>query len=132
MEDSRHGRVDPRWLLALSAIEFAAFAFTLSMSGGFDSRYLVMYYCAVAVFALVFTSPWLVFSYTTAMAAVYTSLCLVVGDGVDLGQMEEKELFYRLLGMYGVALSVNLITRFEADAPAGGGAAGAGAEPPAD
>ena len=107
------GRVDPRWLLALSAIEFAAFAFTLSMSGGFDSRYLVMYYCAVAVFALVFTSPWLVFSYTTAMAAVYASLCLVVGDGVDLGGMEEKELFYRLLGMYGVALSVNLITRFE-------------------
>ena len=107
------GRVDPRWLLALSAIEFAAFAFTLSMSGGFDSRYLAMYYFAVAVFALVFTSPWLVFSYTTAMAAAYASLCLVVGDGVDFGRMEEKELFYRLLGMYGVALSVNLVTRFE-------------------
>ena len=27
--------------------------------------------------------------------------------------MEEKELYYRVLAMYGVAMSVNLITRFE-------------------
>ena len=47
------------------------------------------------------------------MAAVYVCLCLVVGDGVEFGQTEEKELFHRLLGMYGVALSVNWITRFE-------------------
>ena len=45
--------------------------------------------------------------------AVYVFLCLVVGDGLDFGQQEEKELFYRLLGMYGVAVSFNLITRFE-------------------
>ena len=107
------GRVDPRWLLALSAMDFAAFTFTLSMSGGFDSRYFAVYYFAAALFAWVFTSPYLVVTWTTMVGSVYVCLCLVIGDGVDFGQMEEKELFYRVLGMYGVALSVNLITRFE-------------------
>ena len=33
------GRVDPRWLLALSALDVACLALTLSMSRGVDSRY---------------------------------------------------------------------------------------------
>ena len=35
-----------------------------------------------------------------------------MGDGVDLAQQDEKGIFYRVLSMYGVALSANLI-RFE-------------------
>ena len=107
------GRVAPRWLLALSAMDAAAIACSMSLSGGFDSRYFAMYYFAIAMFAWVFTSPYLVFSGTTVAIALYVCICLVAGDGVDLGLMEEKELFYRVLGMYGVAVSVNLITRFE-------------------
>ena len=107
------GRVDPRWLLALSAMDVAMFSFTMFMSGGFDSRYFSMYYFAVALFAWVFTSPYLVFSWTTMVVAIYVGICLMVGDGVDFGQMEEKELYYRVLAMYGVAVSVNLIIRFE-------------------
>ena len=107
------GRADGRWLFALSAIDAAALAFTMSMSGGFESRYFVMYYVVVAMFAWIFTSPYLVLFWTTMLAAVYTVLSLTVGDGVDFGQQEEKELFYRLLALYAVAVSVGLITRFE-------------------
>ena len=107
------GRVAPRWLLALSVLDVAALSFSLSLSGGFDSRYFPMYYYALALFAWIFTSLFLVLAWTTMTAALYAALCLVVGDGVDFGRMEEKELFYRVLVMYGVAVSVNLITRFE-------------------
>ncbi len=107
------GRVSPRSLLALSAIDAAAFTFTLSMSGGYDSRYFPLYFLPISLFAWVFTSPYLVFSWTTMMAGIYVSVCLVAGDGVDFGQQEEKELFYRVVAMFAVAMSVNLTTRFE-------------------
>ena len=107
------GRVDRRWLLLLSAIDAACITFSLSLSGGFDSRYFPLYYFAVALFAWVFTSPWLVLSWTAMVAAVYLTACLLVGGGVDLGQQEEKVLFYRALVLFWVAVSVNLVTRFE-------------------
>ena len=107
------GRVDPRWVLALSALDLAAITFTVSMSGGIDSRYFPMYYFVVGVFAWFITSPYLVFSWTTLVVVIYVAVCLVAGDGIDLAQQDEKIIFYRLLGMYGVALSANLLTRFE-------------------
>ena len=109
----KSGRVDPRWLLALSALDVACLAFTLSMSGGFGSRYFPLYYFAVAVSAWLFTSPYLAFSWTTMVVVTYVAVCLVAGDGVDLAQQDEKVIFYRVLGMYGVGLSVNLLYRFE-------------------
>lgn len=107
------GRVEPGWLLALSAMDAAGVSFSTWLSGGFDSRYFGMYYCVIAMFAWVFTSPYLVFAGTTVAVGLYVGICLVAGDGIDLGLMEEKELFYRILGMYGMAVSVNLITRYE-------------------
>ena len=109
----RSGRVAPRWLLVLSVIDIACLSLSVSLSGGFDSRYFPMYYFALAMFAWIFTSPWLVFTWTTMTAAIYVGICLTTADGIDLGLMEEKALFYRLLVMYGTAVSVNLITRFE-------------------
>ena len=107
------GRVDLRWLLALSGLDLACGTFTTWMSGGLDGRYFPMYYLAVALFAWLFTSPWLAFSWTTLAVALYVAVCLVAGDGVDVGQQEEKVLFYRVLGLYLVAVSVNMVTRFE-------------------
>ena len=107
------GRVDLRWLFALSVMDIAIVSFSLCLSGGFDSRYFPMFYLAVALFAWVFSSPWLAFSWTTAVVVIYTVICLSVGNGVDFGQQEEKELFYRLLPLYAVAMSVNMVTRFE-------------------
>ena len=107
------GRAAPRWLLAISALDVACVTLSVSLSGGFDSRYFAIYYFAAALFAWLFTSPVLVFSWTTMMGAIYVALCVLVGDGLDLGEQDEKALFYRLLGLYGVAVWVNLITRFE-------------------
>ena len=50
------GRVNSRWLLLLSALDVACMAFTLSLSGGLDSRYFPMYYFALSLFAWLFTS----------------------------------------------------------------------------
>ena len=107
------GRVDPRWLFVLSVMDVAMLSLSLSLSGGFDSRYFPLVYFALALFAWVFTSPYLVISWTTAVVFLYVSLCLMVGDGVDFSEQEEKVLFYRVLAMYGTAVSVNMITRVE-------------------
>ena len=107
------GRVDPRWLLALSALD--AFSLTLStwLSGGMSSRYFPMYYFAVALFAWQFTSPYLALSWTTLVAGVYLAVCVFAVEGVHPAQQDEKALFYRVLGLYGVAMSANLVARFE-------------------
>ena len=106
-------RVSMVWLLVLSAMDVAMVSFSVSLSGGFDSRYFVLYYPAAAMFAWVFTSPMLGLSWATLAAAVYVTVCLVAGDGLDLGQHEEKVLFYRLLALYGVVGFVSVLTRFE-------------------
>ena len=72
-----------------------------------------MYYFGVAVFAWLFTSSYLAMSWTTMVALVYVSVCVTVSNGVDLTEHEEKILLYRVLSMYGVALSANLVARFE-------------------
>ena len=107
------GRVDARWLLGLSALDVAALSFSVSMSGGLESRYFPMYYFAVALFCWLFTSSYLAMSWTTMVAAVYVLVCLLAGDGLQVAEQEEKALFYRVLVMYGVAVSANLVTRFE-------------------
>ena len=113
------GRVDRRWLLLLSAIDAACLTLSLSLTGGFESRLFPLYYLAVVLFAWVFTSPWLVLSWTTMVTPLYLTACVLVGHGVDLvrqdefGQQDEKVLFFRVLVLFWVAVSVNLVTRFE-------------------
>ena len=106
-------RVKPMWLLALSAMDVAMLSFSVSLSGGFESRYFVVYYPVVAMFAWVFTSPYLGIFWATLVAVVYTTLCFTVGSGVDMDMQDEKILFYRILGLYGVVGFVNILTRFE-------------------
>lgn len=111
---SRRGdKISLGWLITLSAIDVVALTFSISLSGGFDSRYFVMYYIIVSGFALIFTSPYLVLIWTTMLALVYVSICLAVGDGIAFVLHEEKELYYRLIALYAVAMSVNMVTWFE-------------------
>ena len=106
-------RVSRLWLFVLSVLDVALVSFSVSMSGAFDSRYFVMYYPMAALFAWVFTSPLLGFSWTTMVVGIYVALCLGVAGGLDFGLLEEKALFYRVLSLYGVAGFVNILTRFE-------------------
>lgn len=107
------GTVRPRWMLALSVMDLAAISFSVSLSGGFDSRFFVLYYPMIAMFALVFASPFLGFPWATLTSAVYVTLSLVVGDGLNFEEYEEKHLYYRVLAMYWVVGCVSLLARFE-------------------
>ena len=105
----------PAWLLGLSAMDLAGISFSVSLSGGFNSPYFPLYYFAVAMFAWVFTAPRLALSWTTLVVAVYSTLSVLVGPGLDLEAKEERSMAYRVAALYAVSGAVSLITGFERD-----------------
>ena len=109
----RRGTVQPAWLLGLSALDVAAISFSVSLSGGFNSPYFVLYYFAVAVFAYVFTSPRLVLPWTTLVAVIYSVLSVAVEPGLDIAGKEEQHLFYRVVALYAVSAAVGIIAGLE-------------------
>ena len=102
-----------RWALALSTMDAAMITAGLVISGGFSNTFFVLYYPALAMFAVVFTSFRLSLAVVTAVAAVYAALSLAVEPGVDFESKEEKVLFTRIIVMYAVVAAVNLVSRFE-------------------
>ena len=106
-------RVTRRWALALSAMDVAMLTGGLAISGGFANTFFVLYYPALAMFAVVFTSFRVSFAWVTMVAVIYAVLSLMLGQGVDFQIKEEKVLFTRIVVMYAVVAAVNLISRFE-------------------
>ena len=102
-----------RWALALSVVDATGITAGLAISGGFSNTFFVLYYPALAMFAVVFTSWRLSLVAVTLVALVYATLSLAVAPGVDFGIKEEKVLFMRIIGMYAVVAAVNLVSRFE-------------------
>ena len=82
-------------------------------SSGFQNSFFVLFYPALAMFAVVFTSFRLSFAWATMVAVVYAALSLVMEPGVEYGIKEEKILFTRIVVMYAVVAAVNLVSRFE-------------------
>ena len=109
----RSGTVKSAWLFMLSALDVVAISFSASISGGFNSPYFAMYYVALAVFAYVFTSPWLVLSWTTLVAVIYSVLSFTVEPTLDLAGKEEQHLFYRVVALYAVSAAVGIIAGLE-------------------
>ena len=106
--------VTRRWALALSTIDvLTATAGIVVSSSGFQNTFFVLYYPALAMFAVVFTSFRLSFAWVTMVAVVYAALSLVMEPGVDFEIKEEKVLFTRVVIMYAVVAAVNLVSRFE-------------------
>ena len=101
------------WALALSAMDVIAVTAGLAISGGFNNGFFVLYYPALAMFAVVFSSFRLSLSWVTMVAIVYAVLSLVVEPGLDFETKEEKVLFARIVVMYAVVAAVNLVSRFE-------------------
>ena len=101
------------WVLALSAMDAAMITAGLAISGGFQNAFFVLYYPALAMFAVVFSSFRLSLSWVTMVAIVYAVLSLVVEPGLDFETKEEKILFTRIVVMYAVVAAVNLVSRFE-------------------
>ena len=106
--------VTRRWALALSAMDAAMItAGIVISSSGFQNTFFVLYYPALAMFAVVFTSFRLSFAWVTMIAVAYAALSLVMEPGVDFEIKEEKVLFTRIVVMYAVVAAVNLVSRFE-------------------
>ena len=106
-------RVTRGWGLALSAMDAAMITAGLVISGGFSNTFFVLYYPALAMFAVVFTSFWLSFSWVTMIAVVYAALSLGTEPGIAFEIKEEKVLYTRIVVMYAVVAAVNLVSRFE-------------------
>ena len=102
-----------RWILALSAMDNTLITAGVVIGGGFGTFGFLAYYPSLALFAVIFSSLWVIVAWTTITAAVYVAAILAVGSGLDLGAGDEKVLAGRLFAMYAVAVSVNAITRFE-------------------
>ena len=102
-----------RWALALSVVDMVGITAGLAISGGFSNTFFVLYYPALAMFAVVFTSFRLSLVAVTLVALVYATLSLVIASGLDFDLREEKVLFTRIVGMYAVVAAVNLVSRFE-------------------
>ena len=102
-----------RWPLALSAMDAVMLTAALAISTRFQNEFFVLYYPALATFAVVFTSFRLSFAWATMVAGAYAALSLALEPGVNFEMKEEKVLFTRIVVMYAVVASVNLISRFE-------------------
>ena len=102
-----------RWMLFLSAIDVALITVGVVIGGGFTSFIFLVYYPALAAFAVVFSSLSLSLASTTMAAVAYAVVCLMVGSGIDLDAGKEKVLVARLALMYTIVLVISFITRFE-------------------
>ena len=102
-----------RWLLILSAMDFALITIGIVLQRGFEGFLFLAYYPALALFVLVFPSLWLGLAWTTMTAVVYAFLSVRVGLGLDIVAGDEKVLLARVAAMYVLVVCVSLIVRFE-------------------
>ena len=105
-------RVTWRHVFALSVLDLTFVTATV-VDGGYDTFWFVGYYAALAAFAAVFTSPLLNLTWTTIAASIYVGASLAVGSGMALDGVDVKALYVRVVGMFGVVLAINFITRFQ-------------------
>ncbi len=103
----------PTWLLALHGTDLLAVGVGILVTGGFHSSFVNFCYPALAMFAVVFTSAWLTFGWTTLTAAGYSALCFTVGTGMDFSAQQEQVLFTRVVAMYAISMAVNLVARYD-------------------
>ena len=103
-----------RWMLALSALDVFIITAGTAVGGGLNHNlFYLLYYPSLAWFAVFFSSFRLSFVWATAVAMSYAIVCLTVGMGLDFEAKEEKVLFGRIVVMYAVVASVNLLARAE-------------------
>ena len=103
-----------RWLFIQCAVDVILVTIATALDGGFSHHFFhLLYYPALAGFAVFFTSFRLNMAFVTMVATLYIIMSLTVGDGVDVQASGEKTLLARVVVMYAVGALVNLILRFE-------------------
>jgi len=111
----RSGRiVTLHLMLGISATDMVLITVAMVVGGGFSHFFFyLLYYPALAWFAVFFSSFRLSFSWATLMAILYTAVSLTVGDGLDLEARDDKALIARIAVMYAVVGIVSLVARSE-------------------
>ena len=103
-----------RWTLWMSATDVALVTFGVWIAGGFSAMFThLLYFPALAMFAVLFTSLRLNLAWATLVAAVYSAVSLTAGEGLDLAARDDMVLVVRVGVMYTVVLAVSLVARFE-------------------
>ena len=102
-----------RWMLALSAMDIALITANIAVGGRFDNLIFVTYYPALAIFAVAFSSTWLILAWVTATAVAYSLVSVTAGPGLDFEVGQDHVFVGRLSVMYLVAVGVSLVIRFE-------------------
>ena len=101
------------WMLVLCAVDIALITGNIAVNGRFEGYFFVAYYPALAMFAVVFSSLWLILAWVTATAVVYYLVSVVAGPGLDLEMVQDNALAARVSVMYLVAVGVSVIVRFD-------------------
>ncbi len=103
-----------RWTLGMSATDVALITFGVWIAGGFSALFThLLYYPALAMFAVLFTSLRLNLAWATLVAGVYCAVSITAGDGLDLVARDDMVLVVRVGVMYTVVLAVGLVAGFE-------------------
>ena len=102
-----------QWVLALSVMDGILITVAVGVSGFQHFLFFMLYYPALAMFALIFTSFKLNMAWVTIVSLVYAVVSISVEGGLDLEARDDKALFTRIAVMYVVSASVNLVSRFE-------------------
>ena len=103
-----------RWVFAICALDVVLISTGTAIGGGFSNYFFhLLYYPLLAGFAVFFTSLRLNMAFVTVVSVLYLVISLAVGDGIDIGGRDEKPLFARIVVMYAVVATANLISRFE-------------------
>ena len=103
-----------RWSLWMSATDVALVTLGVWIAGGFSATFTyLLYYPALAMFAVLFTSLRLNLAWATLVAVVYSAVCLTAEGGLDFAARDDIILVVRVGVMYTVVLAVNLMAGFE-------------------
>ena len=102
------------WILATLTLDVPILSLAVAIGGGFSDQFLyLLHYPQLAGYAVLLTSFRLTMVCATFVAALYLTVSLTVGDGIDTAAGEERTLAARIVVMYAVAALVNVIVRFE-------------------
>ena len=82
-------------MLALSATDVVLITAGMVVGGGFSNYFFLLYYPALAGFAVFFSSFRLTFAWVTMTAVIYTVVSLTVGEGLNFDAKDDKGLIAR-------------------------------------
>lgn len=105
--------ITQRLLLLVSASDLAQIVFAIAVLGGFSTFAYLGLYPALGLFAVLFSSVWATFTWTSLAASFYVAVCVWTGGGLDLELGQEKVLVGRVATMYVIAVGIGMLVRFE-------------------